>query len=644
MQRIVFLLALAISSPHLAVAAASEDRVRSPFFRVKDGDPAVDKLPLLRTDVTMDVSGVIADVTVRQTYKNEGTRPLNATYVFPGSTRAAVHGMTMTVGSHAVKAKIQEKGQALATYTKARSEGKSASLLEQDTPNTFTMSVANVMPGDRIEVELHYTELLVPDEGTYEVVYPTASAPRYGNGKGEPSVHDPLAARPLTLKATIGSAIPIARVSSPSHEIATKTLSPTSIAIDLVGEPKGKDVILRYRLAGGEIQSGLMLHEGETENFFLLMVEPPERVAPELIPPRELVFVLDVSGSMRGFPMDTTRTLLRELVGGMRPTDRFNVLFFSGGSRLLSETSLAATPANLEKALAEVEVLDAGGGTELDAALRRAMALPAAAGTSRSFLVITDGYVTGEKEVMTYVRANLGEANVFAFGIGTGVNRYLVEGLAKAGMGAPFVVTSAAEAREAAVRFKKYVEAPVLTDVRVAFDGFEVYDVEPASIPDVLAERPVVVHGKWRGKKPAGKVTLTGASGQGAYSRTLDVAAVAPRDSHRALRHLWARTRIADLSDFSFGRTTEDEKKAVTALGLSYSLLTKYTSFVAVHEKVRNTSVAATDVAQPLAMPAGVGELALAGYDRGPEPPIWMISALPAAAAIASWMRRRRRT
>lgn len=644
MQRFALLcLILAITSPQLASAAqpADDDRVRSPFFQVKDGDPGVDKLPLLRTDVSVDVSGVIADVTVRQTYKNGGTRPLNATYVFPGSTRAAVHGMTMTIGSRTVTAKIQEKGQARATYQRARSEGKSASLLEQDAPNTFTMNVANVMPGDRIEVELHYTELLVPDEGTYELVYPTVAPPRYGNGPGDPTIRDPLAKQPLSFEATIGSAIPIASVSSPSHEIATEKASPSSVGVKLVGEPNGKDVILRYRLAGGEIQTGLMLFEGESENFFLLMVEPPKRVTPELIPPRELVFVLDVSGSMRGFPMDTARTLMRELVAGMGPADTFNVLLFSGGSRLFSPKSLPATKENLEKALAEVEVLDAGGGTELDAALKRALALPAGKGVSRSFLVITDGYVTGERDVMRHVRENLGEANVFSFGIGTGVNRYLVEGLAKAGMGAPFVVTKKEEAREAALRFKKYVEAPVLTDLKVDFGNFDVHDVEPASIPDVLAERPVIVHGKWRGK-PSGDVTLTGTTGRGGYSKKLAVAAAKPEERHRALRHLWARTRIANVSDFSFGKQTDDEKKIVTALGLEYSLLTKYTSFVAVHEEVRNLAGKAQDVAQPLGMPSGVSELAVASYDRGPEPSLWLIGGLPAAGALASWLRRRR--
>jgi len=164
-----------------AEPAGNDDRTLSPYFFVEGADPAVDKLPLKDTRVEVSVSGVIADVTVRQIYENQGGRPLHARYVFPASTRAAVYGMTMTVGNQRVVAKIQERERAKREFDKAKEEGKSASLLEQDRPNVFSMNVANIMPRDTIAVELKYTELLVPTDGTYELVYPTVVGPRYSS-------------------------------------------------------------------------------------------------------------------------------------------------------------------------------------------------------------------------------------------------------------------------------------------------------------------------------------------------------------------------------------------------------------------------------------------------------------------------------
>ncbi|HYD40640.1 MAG TPA: VIT domain-containing protein [Anaeromyxobacter sp.] len=510
----IAVLLAALSLPVPALAAAPENRTLSPYFVVEGGDPGVDALPLKSTAATIDVVGVIANVNVEQTYANQGTTPLHAKYVFPASTRAAVHGLRMTVGDRTIEARIKERAEARATYEQAKGEGKNASLLELQRPNVFTMEVANVLPGDAVKVELRYTELLVPTDGVYELVYPTVVLPRYssrpeaGAPEGDRWVKSPYtkegAAPSYTfdLRARIQSGIPLQDVSVPSHEATIQFAGPSEATIALAPSEKAggdRDVVLRYRLAGAKIASGLLVQDGPGEKFFLLTVEPPARVSPADLPPREYVFIVDVSGSMHGFPLDTAKELMGDLLGGLRPIDRFDVILFSGAHALMAPRSVPATAENVRAAKALLDREQGGGGTELLPALREAMDLPAANGTARSFIVVTDGGISEERAMFEYVRAHLGEANVFSFGIGSSVNRYLVEGLAKAGLGEAFVVERPAEAAAVAARFRRYVEAPVLTDIQVSYDGFRASEVEPAAIPDLLAQRPIVVQGKWTG-------------------------------------------------------------------------------------------------------------------------------------------------
>jgi Ca-activated chloride channel family protein len=659
---VVRLLPVLLALITFASPAPAQEQTLSPYFFVEGGDPSIDRLPLLGTAVTVNIAGVIADVTVKQTYKNDGTRPIHARDVFPASTRAAVHGLTMTVGDQVVRARIREREEAKREFTAAKQAGKNAALLEQQRPNVFTMDVANVMPGQRIEVELHYSELLVPEDGTYEFVYPTVVGPRYSTTPDafpasvpEPGIasHDrwlssaythegepPLSA--LSLGGTIGAGMPIQELASPSHRIKTEAGRGSRVRFSLDEEEAAggnRDFVLRYRLEGDHIQSGLMLHRGERENFFLMMMQPPDRIAPEEVPSREYVFVVDVSGSMHGFPLNTAKRLMRDLVGHLRPTDHFNLLLFSGGSTLWSPQSRPATPHNVEQAIALLDRQDGGGGTELLAAMRRAMAIPRAETASRSIIVVTDGYIGAEREVFAHIREHLDRANVFAFGIGTGVNRHLIEGIARAGMGEPFVVLGPGEAGAQAERFREYVRWPVLTGIQVGFEGFEAYDVQPAGVPDMMAARPIVVYGKWRGE-PTGRVVVTGKAARGAFEHTLDVGQFKPEEAHRALAYLWARARVADLSDLGLAGENDEDKREIVRLGLAYGLLTRHTSFVAVHEVIRNPEGAGDEVAQPLPLPAGVSDLAV-GMGMGPEPGlIWLVAAAFVAALILVALRR----
>jgi Ca-activated chloride channel family protein len=618
-------------------ASGGKDRTLSPYFHVQGGDGGADLMPLKSTEVDVQIAGVIADVRITQVYSNAGGMPLEAIYVFPGSTQAAIYGMEMTIGERVLKAQVQPRDTARRTFEQAKSEGKSTSLLEQQRPNVFQMNVANIMPGETIKVDLRYTELLVPNHGEYEFVFPTVVGPRYSN-KAEASapetdrwIANPYLQKSVQSSATFKMAVdvvagmPLQALQCASHEVEPEYRDASHARITLDGSASSRDFILKYRLADSKIESGLLLSRGETENFFLLTVQPPSRVKPEALPPREYVFVVDVSGSMKGFPLEVSKRLMKQLFATLSPQDTFNVLLFSGGSDLLSERSMPASHDNLKRAFDVIDSHRGGGGTELLPALRRVLELPSQPDTVRSIVVITDGFVSVETEAFDLIRKNLNRANLFAFGIGSSVNRFIIEGMARAGQGEPFIVTRPDEAESASKLFRDYISAPVLTRVAVDFSGFEAYDVEPASIPDVLADRPVVLFGKWKGSEQ-GSITLRGKSGVGEYVQSFRLADATSLNTTQALGYLWARKRIATLADYIQLGATDERVKEVTNLGLTYNLLTVYTSFVAVDNVVRNPAGGMESIKQPLPLPLGVENSAVgAPISTTPEPETWML-------------------
>ncbi|MBD9423893.1 VWA domain-containing protein [Pseudomonas sp. PDM15] len=638
------------------LVAAQQDQGESPYFAVEGGDGVVDALPLKSTDVQVRILGVMADVRVVQRYRNEGQQALEARYVFPGSTRAAVYGMTVHLGERELRAQIREKQKAKVEYQQAKSAGKTAALLEQQRENVFQMQVANILPGDEVDVELRYTELLLPEEGVYRFVFPTVVGPRY-NGKPGSASHK---VEPWIATAHLGEGVPsstgfslaidlmaptpLTDVASPSHPLQREQVEANRLRLSLGddGRPaNNRDFVLDYRLSGADFQSGVLLSEGAEENFFLALVAPPKQAPSSLIVPREYIFVVDISGSMHGFPLDTAKQLLRKLIGGLRPADSFNVLLFSGSSSMLAPQSQPATEDNIETALALLDTQMGSGGTELLPALRQALAIPVDAERSRSFVVVTDGFVAVEREAFRLVRENLDKANLFAFGIGSSVNRQLIEGLARAGQGEPFVVLDPESAQQEAERLRRMIDAPLLASPKLTFEGLDVYDVEPALLPDLFAERPLAVFGKWRG--PAqGRLQVEGHGSQGPFHAEVPIDAAEVRKDSQALTHLWARRRVATLVDQETLEGGYEHSQAILDLGLKYGLLTPYTSFVAVDEEVRNPQPGeAAKVQQPLPLPQGVSNQAIGALvPSTPEPTAWAMLLIGALGMFwASWRR-----
>lgn len=585
----------------------------SPYLQVSNKDAVI---PLKESKTDVQISGTIAHVRVTQVYHNQGNTPIEAKYVFPMSTQAAVHKMQMTIGNRTINAKIFEKQEAQQVYDQAISQGKRAAKLDQERPNVFQMNVGNIMPDDKITIDIYYTELLVPVNGDYQFVVPGVVGPRFTgeNNKQEEAFNMPYTAKGISdtfvfdLNVTINAGIIIQNVSSTTHKINVNYPNNKTAEIFLSKSnqnPANRDFILNYNLRGNQIQSGLLLYEHENENFFAYLMEPTKQVKEEDIPSREYLFIVDVSGSMNGYPLEVSKELMRNLLCNLKETDLFNVQLFASSSTIFSPTPVEAHTENIENAIRFLSEGQGGGGTQLLSALKDAYNLPRKdIGSARSMVIITDGYVSVEKEAFQLIKNNLDQANVFTFGIGSSVNRYLIEGMAKVSNSESFIATDKEEAKLVAKDFKNYIATPLLTQIKLKTQGFEIYDVEPSSIPDVFAARPIVVYGKYRGN-PKGKLIITGHQGRKRFKQEYKVSEGNLSTKNKALRYLWARKKISELDDYN-NLFNEDVKKRVIDLGLRYNLATKYTSFVAVDESIVNKDGSLKIIKQPLPMPQNV--------------------------------------
>ncbi len=644
---------------------ADEDKLLAPYFVIQSegADISTDYFPLKSTEVTTNINGAIAETYVVQTYENQGDKPINAQYVFPTSTTATVHGMTMEIGSHRVTATIKEKEEAKEEYEEAKEEGKSASLLEQKRPNVFTMDVANIMPGDTARIELHYTELITCRDGEYEFVFPTVVGPRYiapqdssgpvpddavpskeipeedsqeaaDASDGDEEAADGWAASPYLpegvmpdseyhINISLSTGVPIADVTCKSHEInvakETDSLARITLA-DTKDFAGNRDFILKYRLTSESVQSGLVLTENNSEKYFFLTVQPPERFTPDDIPPREYIFVLDVSGSMYGYPLDTSKDLIRNLVSGLKETDTFNLVLFSDDTYLLAPQSLAANSKNIQKAIDLIDEQEGGGGTSMLPALTKALSVPMNEDIARSVVIITDGYISNEDDIYDLINQNMDTASFFSFGIGCSVNDYLIKGIAQCGMGESFLVTDSEDAESSAERFAAYIESPLLTGITVDYEGFDVYDVATATPSILYAQKPLILFGKWRGE-PAGTITVSGKAGNEEYKQEISVADATVDAENESIRYLWARTKLDQLAGYGSVRNDDSVKEEITQLGLDYNMTTPYTSFVAVVDEIRNEEGESEDVKQASPLPLQVSNLAIGGgYTAYSEP------------------------
>jgi len=636
-----------------APAAVAAPRVTQGALQVidKTGSPTA-LCPLKHTDVKASISGFLARVAVTQQFGNTSTEKIEAVYTFPLPQNAAVDDMTITVGSRTVRGQIKRREEAQAIYEAARAAGHVAGLLDQERPNIFTQSVANIMPGEQVTVRISYVETLRYADGAYEFVFPMVVGPRYipgqptgksGGGWSPDTTRVPDASRitppvaadaetatpkraghDISLSVLLEAGVAIEGVKSVLHEVIIDTLSAHSAAVRLKdqNEIPNKDFILRYRVAGGTIKDAVLAHRGDEGGFFTLVLQPPDRVSPQQVMPKELVFVLDSSGSMSGFPIEKAKETMKLALQSLYPQDTFNLMTFSGDTRILFPEPVAATAENLQKAEQFLGRQAGGGGTEMMKAIRAALDPSDEQGHIRIVCFMTDGYVGNDLEILAEIRKHP-NARVFAFGIGNSVNRFLLDQMALQGRGEVEYVSLTDDGSAAARRFHERVRNPLLTDIAINWGGLPVTDVYPKRIPDLFSARPIVICGRYE-RAGNGVVRLSGDMSGGRFSRDLPVSLPDRDPNNSVLAKLWARTRIDELMSQDFNGVQRGDMQAglreeITQLGLKFGLMTQFTSFVAVEEMTITEGGKPRRVEVPVEMPDGVSYQGVFGEPRKSE-------------------------
>ncbi len=599
--------------------------------------------PLKHTDVKAEISGFLARATVTQEFENPFKEKIEAVYTFPLPQNAAVDDMTMIVGDRTVRGKILQREEAEAVYEAAKTRGQTASLLNQERPNIFTQSVANILPGEKIKITISYVETLKYEDGAYEFSFPMVVGPRYvpGNATGaqgngfapdtdrvpdasritpQPAPEGMRAGHDVSLEVAVDAGVPIDGLTSKTHDVDIERPDDHRAVVRLKDQSTipNKDFVLRYDVAGKKISDALLTHSSDKGGFFTLILQPPERVTVEDVTPKELVFVLDTSGSMSGFPIEKAKETMKLALDNLYPSDTFNLITFSGDEHILFSEPVPATKENLAKAQAFLESRQGGGGTEMMKAIKASMDPSDAQNHVRIVVFMTDGYVGNDMEIIGEVQRHP-NARVFSFGIGNSVNRFLLDGMARYGRGEVEYVGLNDDGSAAARRMHERVRNPLLTDISIEWNGMPVSDVYPKTIPDLFSAKPVILTGRYTGGGK-GTIRLKGKMSGRDFVREIPVD-FAAQPQHDVLATLWARTRIDDLMSQDFngaqrGTMKDDVKQSIVKLGLDYRLMTQFTSFVAVEEMIVTDGGQPRRIDVPIEIPEGVNRTAVFGKDE----------------------------
>ncbi|NER49051.1 MAG: after-VIT domain-containing protein [Symploca sp. SIO1A3] len=609
------------------------------YIQSEDGQQQV--FPLKHTQVDAKISGNVSQVEVTQTFTNPFEEPLEAVYVFPLPDKAAVSDMEITIGDRVIKGEIKKREEAQEIYEEARRQGRTAGLLEQERANIFTQSLANIKPGEEIDVTIRYTDSLKFESGDYEFVFPMVVGPRYIPGTAIDSSADtdqvPDASRitPPVLKpgtrsghdievtVAIDAGVPVQNLRSPSHQILTQRRGKTFL-VKLGKEDTipNKDLILRYQVAGTQTQTTILTQTDEQGGHFATYLIPALKYQPKEIVPKDVVFLMDTSGSQKGEPLRQSKELMYRFINGLNPEDTFTIIDFANTATQLSSQPLANTPRNRNRALSYIGALQANGGTELMNGIRAVMNFPPAGKERlRSVVLLTDGYIGNENQVIAEVQQQLQSGNrLYSFGVGSSVNRFLLNRLAEVGRGAVQIVRHDEPTAEVTEKFFRQINNPILTNIQVSWEGEgeppEIYPTAPA---DLFANQPLVLFGR-QSASSNGNLRIRGTTaGGGTYEETLPVN-FNRGSNNPAIAQLWGRSKIKDLMNQMFIGETRSGVEAVTETALAYRLLSQYTAFVAVSEEVRVEPDGTTRRVQvPVELPEGVSYEGIFGPEESEE-------------------------
>lgn len=627
---------------------STQDDARSPgglFVQTPSGQQQV--FPLKHTEVKAKIAGNLSRVEVTQTFENPFSDPLEAIYGFPLPDEAAVDDMEIKIGDRVIKGDIKKREEAQKIYDQARQEGRTAGLLEQERDNIFTQSLANIKPGEQIDVTIRYTDSLKFEGGDYEFVFPMVVGPRYIPGSPLPSRRDqpltsdtdrvpdasritPPVLRPgtrsghdINVTVEIDAGVPIQALRSPSHQLRIERNGNTAqVQLGEEDTIPNKDLILRYRVAGKQTQTTVLAQADERGGHFAVYLIPAIEYRSNEIVPKDVVFLMDTSGSQQGDPLLKSQELMRRFINGLNPDDTFSIIDFANTTTQLSPAPLPNTAQNRAKAIAYVDQLDANGGTELLNGIQAVLNFPAApAGRLRSVVLLTDGYIGNENEVIAQVQRQLKPGNrLYSFGVGSSVNRFLLDRLAEVGRGTSQVIRQDEPTQAAAETFFRQINNPVLTNIQVEWQGAgEAPQLYPQAAPDLFANQPLVLFGR-KSDQRSGQLKITGiAAGGKRYEKVVNVN-FSESTNTPAIAQLWGRARIKELMNQMFGGETTSGVAAVTDTALAYRLLSAYTAFVAVSEEVRvNPDGTRQRVEVPVELPEGVSYEGIFGADSAAD-------------------------
>ncbi|MCH7905300.1 MAG: VWA domain-containing protein [Armatimonadetes bacterium] len=584
---------------------------------------AVRVLPLKSTDVTVDIAGLAARVTIVQTFTNPYWTPIEAVYTFPMRSSAAVNRMRMKIGERIIEGEIKRAEEARRIYEAAKAAGQAAALLDQERPNIFTQSVANIMPGEEVRIEISYVDVLDYEDGEYEFVFPMVVGPRNAMNAADPNAIVP----PIIPKATrTGSNISIMvkldagadldRVTSQLHAIDVKRRGLANFEISLArkDEIPNRDFILNWRPGGDGLQESFLTHATGGHGSFCLTILPPRHVTAQQIQPREVIFVIDQSGSQSGFPLEKSKELTLAMIDTLRPEDRFNVVTFTTGVDTLWPEPVPNNRERVNEAKQFIQGLVADGGTDFIPALTATIKSPPRDGRLRLIVFNTDGYVGDDFAILNLIKENRDNARLFTFGIGNSVNRFLIDGMSAEGRGGSEIVTLGTDVGPTIDRFIQRTQSPILTDVHIQVEGGRVHDLTPELVPDLFSYGPLVVFGRYEKPGPA-KITIVGKLGGKPWTRTIDVNFPIAGDSGSGITTVWARKKLDDMmrEDWMAGRrslggddTYEPRTEAMIRHALKFGIMSQWTSFVAVEKRVINIGGKQRTVRVPVEMADGV--------------------------------------
>ncbi|HVY62813.1 MAG TPA: VIT domain-containing protein [Planctomycetota bacterium] len=591
--------------------------------RDRDGK-AQGRFPLEHTDVAAEVAGFLASTRVTQTFGNPFQAPIEAVYVFPLPETAAVNDFLMAIGPRRIRGVVRPRAEAERIYAEARAQGYTASLLTEERANIFTQSVANIAPGSEVKIEITYFHTLRYERGEYTYVFPMVVGPRYippGAGRvpdaakisppvlkpGERSGHD------IGVGVALEAGVPLRDVQCPTHagRIEREGASHATVTLEDSDAIPNRDLVLRWRVARDATEVGFLAHRGDEGGYFSLLVEPPLDPREADVTPREITFLLDISGSQQGVPLEMSKEIVLRCLDRLRAQDRFNVMYFESGNGQLFEEPVANTPENVEAAKEFTKSLQGGGGTNMLEGLARALHAKRDPRYLGMVVFCTDGYIGNDAEILRLVKEERGDTRVFVFGTGSGVNRALLEGIAEHGAGKVeyALPRDQAYAERCVDSFFSAIDAPVLCDVSVDWGGLPVADVYPRKLPDLFTGQPIVLKGRFTGPGK-GTITVRGRVGARRVAYPLGIELPAADARFAALGPVWARARIADLEDqmLTAAPARQGElEKSITGLACEFRLVSPFTAFTAVDDsRVVSRDGKPARVDQPVELPEHV--------------------------------------